>query len=604
MSIRRFRILFSLIMLLLFTAVFLGFDINEKNLLSEAMTFFQFLPAVIEFLSTGAVPALAGIFFVLMMTVLFGRIYCSFLCPLGYMSDLFIFISGIGKKRFSFSKAIPFIRPFMILLVIVSLASHSMIAVNIFDPYSYFGRIAADLIKPAALFLKNSVSLFLSSFKLYYISQKTIHTISIFLAGFTLSSLIIIIAFAVFRGRLYCNTLCPVGAFLGYISKISLFKIKLDNSKCTSCGKCENVCKSECISNADTTIDLSRCVMCFNCIDVCKFNAVQIRPVIPAKAGIHFAGKFSGFKNYLKSLNYYFIIVIIKPLKTIIHSVFVIPANASARLMRLPNHSTSAGINYLQKYYRKRINNLKKPDSNSLDSDFIKPSLDRKNFLTKAGRIAIAASLYQALPLKKIFAEADIIRKSKLPVSPPGSISIKRFTSHCTACHLCVSRCPGGVLQPAFLEYGYSGIFQPLMDYKKGFCEYECKICLDVCPNSAIIPVGIEKKKRIKIGRSILIKDECIVYKDSRECGACIEVCPTRSVYPVLWKGILAPELEDKACIGCGACERACPVLEKAIYIEGLANHETAEPRRMKSFDLKKNKVPDEKHIIQDDFPF
>jgi ferredoxin len=169
-----------------------------------------------------------------------------------------------------------------------------------------------------------------------------------------------------------------------------------------------------------------------------------------------------------------------------------------------------------------------------------------------------------------------------------------------------VSRCIGGVLQPALFEYGLSGIFQPLMDYKKGFCEYECKICMDVCPNSAITSMSLEKKKRIKIGKSILIKDECVVYKDNKECGACIEVCPTRSVYPVLWKGILAPEVDVKACIGCGACERACPVVEKAIYIEGLANHTTAEPRKEKSVDLKKDKkIPSgAKPKIQDDFPF
>jgi polyferredoxin len=579
-------------MLLLFTAVFLGFDINENNLLSAVMTFMQFLPAVIEFLSTHAIPALAGIIIVLILTILSGRIYCSFLCPLGAVSDFFIFISGGRNKKFQFRKAVSFIRPFMILLVVVSLASHSMIIVNIFDPYSYFGRIAADLIKPAALFLNNSISSLLLTFKIYFISQKINHTVSFMLAGFTFISLVLIIAFAVLRGRLYCNTLCPVGAILGFVSKFSLFKIKLDDSKCTSCGKCEKACKAECISASENKIDYSRCVMCFNCKDVCSSDAVQIRHVIPAQAGIHFAGKFSGFKNYLKSLSCYFILLIIKPLKTIIHAVFVIPANA--------------GIHYLKKYYRKRINNLIKPGSNSLDYEFIKPSLDRKSFISKTGFIAFTAGLYQVIPLRILFANSGKNRKSSLPVSPPGSISISRFTSHCTACHLCVSRCPGGVLQPAFLEYGLSGIFQPLMDYKKGFCEYECKICLDVCPNSAIMPVSLEKKKRIKIGNSVLVKEDCVVYKNNKECGACIEVCPTRSVYPVIWNGIIAPELEDKACIGCGACERACPVAEKAIYIDSLPVHAAAEPRKEKSADLKKDKdkMPQGKSKPSDDFPF
>ena len=76
------------------------------------------------------------------------------------------------------------------------------------------------------------------------------------------------------KGRLYCNMICPVGTLLGLISKVSIFRIKFNESKCTRCGRCSVRCKSSCIDFLKHDIDVTRCVDCFNCINTCPDKAL------------------------------------------------------------------------------------------------------------------------------------------------------------------------------------------------------------------------------------------------------------------------------------------------------------------------------------------
>ncbi|MCK4465534.1 MAG: 4Fe-4S dicluster domain-containing protein, partial [Bacteroidales bacterium] len=157
---------------------------------------------------------------------------------------------------------------------------------------------------------------------------------------------------------------------------------------------------------------------------------------------------------------------------------------------------------------------------------------------------------------------------------------IENFTDNCTACTLCISACPTDVLQPSFLQYGITGIMQPHMDYHSGFCNYDCVICSQICPTGAILPVTLENKQLIQLGKSIFVKDNCIVHTDKTDCGACSEVCPTKAVYMVPYEegDLFIPEVNNDICVGCGACEYACPTKPyKAIYVNGNFLHETAE---------------------------
>ena len=163
-------------------------------------------------------------------------------------------------------------------------------------------------------------------------------------------------------------------------------------------------------------------------------------------------------------------------------------------------------------------------------------------------------------------------------ISPPGSLSIKHFTSICTACHLCVASCPTNVLRPSFLEYGFGGMSQPMMDYESGSCNYDCVICGEVCPTGAIVKQTVPEKKRIQIGKAKFTKDDCVVVSKKKDCAACSEHCPTKAVHTVPYEGnILIPEVDDEICIGCGACEHACPTTpRKAINVTGNMVHVAA----------------------------
>jgi ferredoxin len=226
------------------------------------------------------------------------------------------------------------------------------------------------------------------------------------------------------------------------------------------------------------------------------------------------------------------------------------------------------------------------------------PSTRRKfignSLLLFAGFQFVALKTFASI--EKIVKSGRVSFKKKFLVSPPGSYSIENFTKHCTACQLCVSECPTQVLQPSIGHYGVIGMMQPHLDFDHSFCNYECTKCSEVCPNGAIDPITIARKKTIQTGKVNFLKENCIVYADETACGACSEHCPTKAVRSVPYKGSLTiPEINVNICIGCGACEFACPTKPyKAIYVEGNPFHLTARKPTEKKL----------KNVIPQEFPF
>jgi formate hydrogenlyase subunit 6/NADH:ubiquinone oxidoreductase subunit I len=117
----------------------------------------------------------------------------------------------------------------------------------------------------------------------------------------------------------------------------------------------------------------------------------------------------------------------------------------------------------------------------------------------------------------------------------------------------------------------------PIMDYHRGFCEYECTQCNHVCPTGALQPLSLNTKKRTKLGAVNLFEDICVVFDKREDCGACAEVCPTHAVTTERRNSLNYPVVNDGPCIGCGSCEHACPVTPKAIVVKPAAIHGTAE---------------------------
>ena len=198
----------------------------------------------------------------------------------------------------------------------------------------------------------------------------------------------------------------------------------------------------------------------------------------------------------------------------------------------------------------------------------------------------------------KVFGnEHNRIKANKTtPVTPPGSRSLEHFTAHCTACNMCVTVCPTQVLQPSFLEYGFTGMLMPRMDYTTNYCNYECTKCSEICPTGAILPLTHEEKSTTQIGRALFHIKKCVVYTDETFCGSCSEHCPTQAVTMVPYKGGLTiPHTRPEICVGCGACEYACPVRpERAITVNSNVVHQIAEKPEVEKLDVQ----------IEEDFPF
>lgn len=170
--------------------------------------------------------------------------------------------------------------------------------------------------------------------------------------------------------------------------------------------------------------------------------------------------------------------------------------------------------------------------------------------------------------------------KKENPITPPGSVSLEHFQAHCTSCHLCVSKCPSHVLKPVLMEYGLEGMMQPTVSFEKGFCNFDCTVCGDVCPNGAIKPLTVDEKHLTQMGHVIFIEENCIVHTDGTSCGACSEHCPTQAVAMVPYKdGLTIPQVNTEICVGCGGCEYVCPAHPfRAIYIEGNPVQKEAKP--------------------------
>lgn len=180
--------------------------------------------------------------------------------------------------------------------------------------------------------------------------------------------------------------------------------------------------------------------------------------------------------------------------------------------------------------------------------------------------------------------------------SPPGSVSHEHFNTICTGCSLCVTACPTRVLQPAFLEYGIGGMMQPYMDFSAGLCNFDCVKCSEVCPAGAILKLSPEQKIVTQVGVAKFIKANCIVETEKTDCGACSEHCPTKAVNMVPYvNNLLIPEVKEEICVGCGACEYACPVEPfKSIYVDGHTVHKQAEKPAEEEIEVN----------MEEDFPF
>ncbi len=268
-KLRTLRIALATIFVLAITLLFLDFSGSLRPYLSWVAKV-QFLPALLA-LHVGVVLLLV------ILTAIFGRLYCSVVCPLGVFQDLTSRIASAvnPKRKFSYSPARKWLRWAMLLLLGAAFVGGVGSIVALLDPYSTYGVMVSNLLSPLYKLGNNLLAWGAESVDSYafYGVEVYISSVALFVVSW---GLLFGIGYLAWRGgRTYCNTICPVGTLLGFVSKYSLLKIRLDSSKCNGCQKCVRSCKSSCITKDSRTIEYDRCVVCFNCIDSCSQGALS-----------------------------------------------------------------------------------------------------------------------------------------------------------------------------------------------------------------------------------------------------------------------------------------------------------------------------------------
>lgn len=507
-KLRMLRRAVSAVIFLLITFYFLDFaEITGNHSWLERI---QLVPALLS----GSVVVLVSL---LVLTLLFGRIYCSSICPMGIFQDIFNRMAKMvdKKKKYGYRPEYRGLRWGILAVAVVAWLAGFTFLTGLVEPYSAYGRMAANLFSPIYKAFNNLLAWVFTSlgnYTFYYVDLSIRAMVAFVVALLTLA---IVAHFAFHWGRTYCNTVCPVGTVLGFFSRFSLFKLRIDTAKCNNCGLCSLKCKGYCIDSKNHRIDYSRCINCYDCVDNCRHEAISYS---------------------------------------------------------LPKKEKQVSSVDIEEHARETEPMVTAPDAPKDDS--------RRRFILTSVSTMAAIPVLMAQNGTSFFISDARPYKRKAPLSPPGSVSHTHFLQHCTSCHLCVTKCPSQVLKPAFLEYGLGGIMQPMMSFEKGFCNFDCTVCCDVCPNGAIKPLTVEQKHKTQMGRVVFIEENCIVARKNTSCGACSEHCPTQAVAMVPYKeGLTIPKVDPEICVGCGGCEYVCPTLPyKAIYIEGNTVQQEAKP--------------------------
>jgi len=427
---------------------------------------------------------------ILFLTVLFGRFYCSSLCPLGTAQDAASFFGHRKGRGFSYSPGILYLRALSLAAVVIAFAAGASPLAGFLDPYSLTARFLQYALVPLFDLSKNLLAPLARNFDLYWLND--FGGFSIWATVAAAATVPFILALAFFRGRVFCNSLCPVGAVLGPLNGIALFQVRFDAKTCVSCGACARVCKAECLDTTRRRLDASRCVSCFSCLATCP----------------------------------------------------------------------TGSLTYSRKLWAKE---------SDIDPTAV-PDPARRKFLKKTGSsgAGVALALVSA-PVARAAQSLAPNLQPLAPAAPPGAVSLVRFLSSCTACGLCVSKCPSGVLRPSIVKYGPRGFLMPYLDYDASYCQYDCTLCTDLCPTGALKKLTLDDKRLVQMGTAALVTEKCIVFTKKTACGACAEHCPTGSVRMIpAPTGIPEPAFDSAICVGCGACHHICPAEpDKSITVTG-----------------------------------
>ncbi|MBI4734072.1 MAG: 4Fe-4S dicluster domain-containing protein, partial [Rubrobacteridae bacterium] len=490
-----------------------------------------------------------------LVTVLFGRVFCGYACPLGTIIDMFSFLDKIPVRKPGRSKpssrtpetirmpkksgrqvdqSSAFLRS-MPLVVLMAVAVTSLFGVGIllaFVPIVLLTRFSTTFIFPAINYLLNELLdvLYTTDFSIPFLNYRTIDEISLKISGILIFNngrvfagaastglfFMLIIGLNVLGARFWCSYVCPLGGLLALAARIPIagrfYRRRVDTTLCTECRKCESVCTMGAVRDKGKATDNSRCLMCTRCRDVCTKGVVSY-----------------GLNRSKDGLESHF-----TPESPSRRAAVITLASSVAAV-----YGVRLGDNYL---LRNRSGGNAGNARNA-----------RKSSISSSG-------------------EQFLVR-------PPGALKETDFLDACTRCGECAKVCPSNTLRPAILQYGVESVWSPHLVFDSGACEFGCNECGKVCPTGAIESLTLDKKQKLVIGTAVIDRKKCIPWETGCTCMVCQELCPLPKKaieFETDKTSAGKPYMVDDLCIGCGVCEKHCPVKgEKAIRVKGLTGKRT-----------------------------
>ena len=492
-TLKRIRVVIAIVFLVLTLIVFIDFAALLSTGLIDAIIYLQFTPSLIKFINLLGFTAL-GFLIITLSSFIIGRFYCSAICPLGILQDVFIFLRRMfsKKKRFKYRKVNMWVRYTILGATVISLILGNMFLLILLDPYSLFGKIAGNLFRPPVILLNNAAAKGLISADVFWLFPHEIAAVSWAGIGLSFGVLAILIWLSVRYGRLYCNLICPVGSFLSITSRYSLFKISLDQDACTLCGSCASVCKAECIDVKNKAVDFGNCVACFNCLTSC-----------PQK-GVYFSYRRSQTNEVKPRLK---------------------PVDASKRNFLRTSASMILGLaatsSLAQHQRRRRLGRGREPVPVVKDHPVSPPgSVSIENFNSQCTACYLCVSV----------CPTQVLQPAVMAWGLKGFMQpqMDYMTNYCNFdCVKCGEVCPTGAILPLSQEEKHVMQIGKVHFIKQNCVVFtdntDCGACSEHCPTKAVNMKPYKKDLFIPY----VIPEICV------GCGACEYACPTdpKSIY-------------------------------------------------------------------------
>ncbi len=526
----------------------------------------QMVPALLGAWS-GKTWATLALGLLLLLTLIFGRVYCSWLCPLGILQDLANRVGRLSAKRRTgktarFAPNHPWLRATFALLGFAGLASGSVGLLTWLDPYSIIARGMAAFVNPLLTWAATGIDV--------QLPPPAWERYAPWLMAMVAFSLALPLGMAVWRGRLYCNTLCPVGAVLGLLSRFAPLTPHIDTSACGRCGSCMKACKAQAIDLKNRRVDATRCVACYNCLSACSRGAMMLRPewarareqeqptavAAPEPA----AEPASATRRAFLGMGVASLAAAALPKLPESapssnpaelgnnEAPAIVPPGAQS-VERFLSHCTACGL-----CIANCPTQVLRPSWLALGfSGIMKPTLDFSRAYCDPNCTTCSQACPEGALLPLSLAEK---RRTQLGL-------VHFYQERCRvwktgyACAKCVTdiHCPTGALVAQEVSI-------PTVNAEQ--CR-GCRRCSRVCPVGAITRVEVEGRDRLL---AVIDYSKCV------GCGACASACRPQAISLA---SHTTPRLaHPEKCTGCGACEHVCPAVpQKALCVTPRAVHLT-----------------------------